>query len=153
MWAAYRQPVLIEQFITGEEVTVGVLGNDPPQVLGLMRVVPKQPTEHFVYSLEVKRNYEALVEYECPPRLPAGVLRALEAAALTAFDALGCRDVSRLDFRVAVDGTPYFLEANPLPGLNPITSDLSLIAKAVGLPYPELIRHIVSAAVARQPGR
>lgn len=149
LWAAYRQPVLIEEFIAGEEVTVGVLGNDPPEVLGLMRVVPKQPTEHFVYSLEVKRNYEEVVEYEVPPKLPAGILRALEEAALTAYDALGCRDVARCDFRVAPDGTPYFLEVNPLPGLNPITSDLVILAKGVDMPYLELVKRIVDAAVAR----
>jgi D-alanine-D-alanine ligase len=151
LWSVYRQPVLIEQFIAGDEVTVGILGNDPPQVLGLMRVVPKQPTPHFVYSLEVKRNYEAMVDYECPPKLPSAVLRALEEAALTAYDALGCRDVARLDFRVAADGTPYFLEVNPLPGLNPITSDLNLIAKAADVSYQDLIRHIVEASLARQP--
>ena len=149
LWNAYRQPVLVEEFIGGEEVTVGVWGNDPPAVLGLMRVVPKQPTEHFVYSLEVKRNYEALVEYECPPKLPAAVLRALEEAALTAYDALGCRDVARCDFRVSAAGVPYFLEVNPLPGLSPITSDLMLLAKGADVAYEELIRRIVDAALAR----
>jgi len=153
LWAAYRQPVLIEQFIAGEEVTVGVWGNDPPAVLGLMRVVPKQPTANFVYSLEVKRNYEALVEYECPPKLPASVLRAVEEAALTAYDALGCRDVARCDFRVSPDGTPYFIEINPLPGLNAITSDLVILAKGVEVSYQELITRIVDAAIARQPVR
>lgn len=150
LWAAYRQQVLIEEFIVGEEVTVGVLGNDPPEVLGLMRVIPKQPTEHFVYSLEVKRNYEEMVEYETPPKLPASILRALEEAALTAYDALGCRDVARCDFRVAADGTPYFLEVNPLPGLNPLHSDLVIMARGVEMSYETLLARIVDAAVARQ---
>ena len=82
------------------------------------------------------------------PKLPAEVVRAVEAAALTVFDALGCRDVARADFRVR-DGVPYFLEINPLPGLNPESSDLCYLAYRVGLTYPELIGMILDAAVAR----
>jgi D-alanine-D-alanine ligase len=148
LWQNYRQPVLVEEFIAGDEVTVGIVGNDPPVVIGSMRVVPKQPTDRFIYSLEVKRNYEALVSYECPPRLPGSVLQATEEAALTAFDALGCRDVARLDFRIR-DGVPYFLEANPLPGLNPITSDLVLLARAMSISHGDLVRAIFSAAAER----
>jgi len=58
LWNDYRQGVLLEEFIAGEEVTVGVVGNSPPRVLGCMRVLPKQPTDRFVYSLEVKRDWE-----------------------------------------------------------------------------------------------
>jgi D-alanine-D-alanine ligase len=149
LWANYRQPVLVEEFIAGEEVTVGVLGNDPPEVLGAMRVVPNTPTDRFVYSLEVKRDWEKLVTYECPPKLPAAALVELERAALTAYESVGCRDVARLDFRIR-DGVPYFIEVNPLPGLNPVTSDLMLIAKAVDVSPAEVVRRIFDAAVARQ---
>ena len=145
LWNAYRQPVLVEEFIAGEEVTVGILGNSPPEVLGIMRVVPKLPTERFVYSLEVKRNYAALVDYECPPKLPGSVLRDLEQSALAAYEAVGCRDVARLDYRIR-DGVPYFIEVNPLPGLNPISSDLVLIGNAMGVPHAELVRRIFAAA-------
>src|SRR5205807_6063405 len=55
MSTAYRQPILIEEFIEGDELTVGIIGNNRPKVLGIMRVLPTRPTEHFVYSLEVKR--------------------------------------------------------------------------------------------------
>ena len=64
----YRQPVLVEEFIAGDEVTVGIVGNDPPQPIGIMQMVPKQPAEKFVYSLEVKRDWHEQVEYECPRR-------------------------------------------------------------------------------------
>ncbi|MCE9534199.1 MAG: D-alanine--D-alanine ligase [Planctomycetes bacterium] len=148
LWHDYRQPILIEEFIAGEEVTVGVIGNDPPQILGMMRVIPKKPTDRFVYSLEVKRDYENQVNYECPPNLPYKTLLALEDAALRAYDVLGCRDISRIDFRVR-DGVPYFLEVNPLPGLNPITGDIVLIAKAMGMSHTELVGAIVDAAVKR----
>ncbi len=103
-----RQPILLEEYIAGDEVTVGLYGNQPPRVLGMMRVVPREPAEHFIYSLEIKRDYRRRVRYEGPPALPKGTLAAVERAALTAYQALGCRDISRVDFRVR-DGVPYFL--------------------------------------------
>jgi len=148
LWRDYGQDVLLEEFIAGEEVTVGLIGNDPGEVLGMMRIVPKQPTERFVYSLEVKRDWENRVEYECPPKLPAPTLHALEEAALHAWCVLGCRDIARIDFRIR-EGQPYFIEANPLPGLNAETGDIVLIAKYMGVSYPELIGMIVEAAVQR----
>lgn len=148
LWANYKQAVLVEEFIAGDEVTVGIVGNDPPQILGIMRVVPKQANELFVYSLEVKRNWEETVEYEAPAKLPDEVRQAIETAALTAFDTLGCRDLARCDFRVR-DGIPYFLEINPLPGLNPESGDIVFLAYRLGLTYPELIGRIFEAAVSR----
>jgi D-alanine-D-alanine ligase len=145
----YAQPVLIEEFIQGEEVTVGLVGNGPDlECIGQLRVVPTQPTEHFVYSLEVKRDWEKQVRYEAPPQLPASVLQATGEAARQSFYALGCRDLARVDFRIR-DGIPYFLEINPLPGLNPDYSDLVILAKLMKMPYDVLIRKIVSAAIER----
>lgn len=146
------QPVLVEEFIDGEEVTVGVVGNDPPRIIGLMRVLPAAPTERFIYSLEVKRDYRRQVRYECPPRLPEEVNQAVAQAALKAYDVLGCRDVSRVDFRVR-NGVPYFLEVNPLPGLNPETSDLVIMARLCGWSYSQLVGAIFQAALERHPFR
>ncbi|MFO0850619.1 MAG: ATP-grasp domain-containing protein [Gemmataceae bacterium] len=151
LWAAYGQAVLVEEFIAGDEVTVGVLGNDPPEVFGVMRITPKVAVEKFVYSLEVKRDFRRMVDYECPAKLPADVVREVEASALAIFDALGCRDVARIDFRVR-DGIPYFLEINPLPGLNPDVSDLCIMAGLLGVSHAELIGRIVEAAVKRATG-
>lgn len=145
---SYNQPALVEEFIAGEEVTVGIIGNDPPRLLGMLHVLPRQKCEHFIYSLEVKRNYRRLVDYESPPRLPAEVLGRVEQAALRAFRALGCRDVCRLDFRIR-NGEPYFLEANPLPGLHPEDSDLVILARLNGWSYTQLITSILEAALHR----
>ncbi|HEX3658649.1 MAG TPA: hypothetical protein VHV55_22850 [Pirellulales bacterium] len=148
LWQAYWQPILVEEFVDGDELTVGVVGNDPPEVIGVMRVVPQQERGPFVYSLEVKRDWRQRVRYECPARLSAADTQAVCEAALASWRALGCRDVARIDFRLR-DHVPYFLEANPLPGLSPVSGDLVLLAGYMGLGYPDLISRIVAAAAGR----
>jgi D-alanine-D-alanine ligase len=146
----YRQPVMVEEFIDGDELTVGVIGNSPAQVLGIMRVLPKKKAEHFVYSLEVKRDYVNLVDYECPAGLVRDVLDKLEDSSLKAFRTLGCRDFSRIDYRISRDGTPYFIEINPLPGLGTY-SDLVIMATMLGWTHEGLIRAVLDAALTRYP--
>jgi len=146
----YQQPVMMEEFITGDEVTLGIIGNSPPKVLGMMRILPKRNDGYFVYSLEVKRNYRDLVDYECPACLDSKVLQSLEVCALNAFKALGCRDFARLDFRVSPEGVPYFLEINPLPGLG-THSDLVIMAKELGWTHKGLIAGVLNAALERYP--
>jgi D-alanine-D-alanine ligase len=143
-----RQPILVEEYIEGDEVTVGILGNDDPVVLGMMRVSPVSGMDRFVYSLEVKRDFRRLVRYECPAPLPPPVTAAVREAALTVFRLLGCRDVARIDFRIK-DGIPHFLEVNPLPGLNPQDSDLVIMANLVGWSHARLVETILQAAMKR----
>lgn len=146
----YHQPVMVEEFITGDEVTVGIIGNSPPGLVGMMRILPKRKEKHFVYSIEVKRDYLNLVEYESPVQLPAPVLDKLEQYSLKAFKALGCRDFSRVDFRIGRDGTPYFIEINPLPGLGSY-SDLIIMALKLGRTHEEVIGAVLDAALERYP--
>ena len=146
----YNQSVMVEEFIDGEEVTVGVIGNKPPKLVGMMRVVPKKQPKHFVYSLEVKRDYLNQVEYESPVKLPKTVLKKIVEYALNAFKTLGCRDFARVDFRVGTDATPYFLEINPLPGLGSY-SDLVIMALKMGWTHEKLIGAVLDAAIERYP--
>jgi D-alanine-D-alanine ligase len=142
------QTVLLEEYIDGEELTVGLYGNADPSILGILRVVPNVPTDRFIYSLEVKRDWRNRVTYECPPKLPQVHLDAVSAAAQSVFRVLGCRDVARVDFRLR-GGVPYFLEVNPLPGLHPVESDLAMIARLIGWSYERLVQTIVNAALER----
>ncbi len=148
MLRLYHQPVLVEEFVEGEEITVGIVGNDPPEVVGVMQVVPRSRNPRFVYGLEVKRDYKNQVDYACPPRLPEAVLDRITDAALRSYRALGCQDVSRVDFRVR-NGEPIFLEVNPLPGLHPVDSDLVILARLAGWSYDRLIGKILEAALKR----
>ncbi len=141
----YRQPVMVEEFISGDEVTVGIIGNSPPKVIGMMRILPRKRDGRFVYSLEVKRDYLNLVDYESPPQLDDKVLAAIAAASLKVFRVLGCRDFARIDFRIAPDGVPYFLEINPLPGLGAY-SDLVIMARKLGWTHQGLIQAVFEAA-------
>ncbi len=150
LFECYQQPVMVEEFIAGDEVTVGIIGNLPPKVLGTMRVIPDKRDDYFVYSLEVKRNWKTLVDYECPAQLEKNVLEKITESSLRAFQVLGCRDFARLDFRVNAEGIAYFLEINPLPGLGDY-SDLVIIAIKTGWSYEALIAAILSAALERYP--
>ena len=146
----YRQEALVEAFVTGAEVTVGVLGNDPPRVVGMMEIVPTTVSnEEFVYSLEVKRDWENRVAYRVPPALPEAVLSEIGRCALGAYRALGCRDFARIDFRLDPSGTPQFIECNPLPGLSPGYGDLPIMAERMGIPYLSLVSEILSHALSR----
>ncbi|MBS3976265.1 MAG: ATP-grasp domain-containing protein [Syntrophomonadaceae bacterium] len=142
-------PVLVEEFIRGREVTVGVLGNDKPHILGIMEIRGKNAGDEFVYSLEVKRNWQEEVEYCCPSELDHLTAKRIARDALKAYTLLGCRDAARFDFRVDCLGQPYFLEVNPLAGLSPEYSDLTIMAKKSGYDYPWLIRTIVNLAIER----
>ncbi len=96
----------------------------------------------------MKRDWRRQLRYECPALLvPQDTARVREAAQQS-FAALGCRDVARIDFRLR-NGVPYFLEANPLPGMSPTSGDLVILAGLVGIGYAGLVERILNAALAR----
>jgi D-alanine-D-alanine ligase len=139
----YECPVLAEEFLPGMEVTVAVTGNGrDARVLGMMEIAPVDSTRPFVYSLEVKRDFRERVRYRVPPELDAARRDFLTGFALTAFRLLGCRDIARLDFRFDANGVPRFLECNPLPGLNPDSGDVVILARDI-LPYDALVQGIL----------
>ena len=145
-----EQPVLAEKFIAGREFAVGIIGNKNPEVLEIMEIRPKNGNiKNFIYSLEVKRNYMFEVDYYCPPDINDSLKKKLESAALRLFNAFDCRDICRFDFRVDEGETPYFLEANPLPGLNPVSGDIVIMSRLQGIEYNRLIELIMKHALER----
>ncbi|MFO0574315.1 MAG: ATP-grasp domain-containing protein [Polyangia bacterium] len=163
----YKQPALVEEFISGREFTVGLLGDRRPRVLPPMEILFKASADQRpVYDYEVKHkpDWEQYVAFQCPAKLTQKELRAVERAALETFQALDCRDVGRVDLRMDSAGNVYVLELNPLPGLTPDFSDLVLIAKAAAVDYRTLISEILAGGLKRlrekrrgppvgQPGR
>jgi len=148
MLDVYRQPVMVEQFIDGDEITVGVIGNNPPKIVGMMRILPRQKRGRFVYSVEVKRDWKNLVDYEAPVKIKKTLRDKIEEASLQTFRILGCRDFARIDFRVSKDGIPFMLEINPLPGLGDY-SDLIIMAQKLGWTHQGLIAAVFNTALER----
>ena len=133
-------PVLIEEFLPGDEYTVGIVDGEP---IGVMQVLPQKHEEHFIYSLEVKRDYLTRVDY-CVFRDDE-----IEAVAMAVWRAFDLRDVARVDIRRDRDGIPNFVEVNPLPGMNPVTGDLIILATRMGWKYEDLIGAVVDSATHR----
>jgi D-alanine-D-alanine ligase len=150
MISEYCQPVLIEKFLPGRELTVGILGTgEEAEVLGSIEVLLKEGAESEVYSFVNKEHWEERVEYRRPDPDRDPVCREAEAVALDAWRALGCRDAGRVDLRCDNSGRPNFMEVNPLAGLRPEYSDLPIICSKVGMAYETLIERIVLSAMKR----
>ena len=148
--ARYAQPVIVERYLPGREMTVGILGTGAAaRPLGTMEVLLLPQAEAEVYSYHNKENSEQLVDYSYPLAEKDEVVRQAEEVALAAWKALGCRDAGRIDIRCDAQGRPNFIEVNPLAGLHPWHSDLPMLCKARGIPYVELIEQILCSATER----
>ncbi len=145
----YGQPALVEEYVFGRELTVGLLGERRPRVLPPMEVAFLKPTERPVYDYASKQDWQKFVRYEVPANVTKEELRAIERTCRTTFAALGCRDVARVDLRLTPSGKIHVIEVNPLPGLTPDYSDLCLIANGAGMDYRSLIGEILSGAIKR----
>lgn len=147
----YHQPALVEEFISGREFTVGVLGTDELQTLPVMEIsfehVP--PEVNGIYSYQYKREWTDRRNFLCPAPLDDFTARLLQETAKQAYRAVGCRDLGRVDFRLSADGVPYVIEINPLPGLAPGYSDFPVAAEAAGMAYSDLINLILDNALRR----
>jgi D-alanine-D-alanine ligase len=146
----YRQPAIIEEYVKGREFTVGLLGDKRPRVLPPMEILfIDDSLDRPVYDFVVKQEWEKHVRYECPAKITPAQLKAIEKIARDTYWALDCRDVARVDLRMAEDGQIYVLEVNPLPGLTPHYSDLVLISEAMNMDYDQLIAEIMIGGLRR----
>jgi len=145
----YKQPFLLEEFLPGRELTVGIIGSGKnTDVLGVMEIDYGDGVDAVAYTGANKREHKEKLVFTIPDDV---VAQRTAESALLAYRRLGCRDAARLDFRLAADGRPFFIEANALPGLRAVDSDLPKIAELVGLPYSDLIEGIVTSALQREP--
>ena len=133
----YHGPVIVEEYIAGTEVFVGILDG---RALGSVEVRPA--TKFYDYEAKYKRND---TKYLIPPELPANILARAEALALAAYNALGCTGHARPDLRITPSGDAFVLEVNTLPGMT-ATSLLPKIAKSVGMDYATLCEQILASA-------
>ena len=136
----YNDDVLIEEFIDGFFVTVGVLEKDGKAfATEILEIRPK--TEW--YDFEAKYT-TGMSEFICPARLSKEVTERVKQAAVEAFETAGCRSVSRVDFMMK-DDVPYVLEINTSPGMT-VVSDLPAQAKAMDIDYDSLVQLILNSA-------
>ncbi|GAB6059598.1 D-alanine--D-alanine ligase family protein [Desulfonatronum parangueonense] len=143
----FRQPVLVERFLSGREFTVGIVGTGgKARSLGVMEILLLETADQLIYSQDNKEEYEDRVRYMLVQDELAAELSIL---ALEAWRGLGCRDGGRVDIRLDASGSPHILEINPLPGLHPVRSDLSIMCDFQEIPHGELIRMIMESALER----
>ncbi len=140
----YNQPVLIEEYLPGREFTVGVTGSGTDvNVIGGMEVICK---DNLPYSVEVKENYQDIVKYLL---IDDSCRDECNAVALASWRALNAVDACRVDMKADRNGRICFIEANPLAGLNPVHSDLPILARFNGVEYDRLMEMIMNSAKSR----
>jgi D-alanine-D-alanine ligase len=143
----FQQPVLVEAFLPGRELTVGVLGTGAEaRAIGALEIQLGGKAEAGAYTYHNKKHYEDRVSYAVASD---EVGRKAEAVALAAWRALGCRDGGRVDLRADAQGRVRVLEINPLAGINPVISDLPILCYKVGVTYQQLIDWIFESACKR----
>lgn len=134
---AHDREALVEVFIPGSELTVGIVGD---QVLPIVEI--RAPGGYYDYRAKYTKG---VTEYLVPAPLDAETTRACQALAWRAFQALGCSGMGRVDIRLAPDGHPFVLEVNTIPGFTE-TSLLPKAARAAGYEFPELCEMILNLA-------
>jgi D-alanine-D-alanine ligase len=142
LYKAYQlgRKVILEDYIGGRELTVGILGNRP---LGVVEIIPKNG--YFDFSTKYT---EGLADFVAPARLDKGLYKRVQKLALDAHNSLGCRDFSRVDIKLSKEGMPFVLEINSIPGLTS-HSLLPLSAKCLGIDFDTLIKEMIYLATNR----
>ena len=139
---AEYEAVLAEEFIEGDEITVGLIETEAElTALPVLQLVPRAD----FYDYEAKYN-EGMTEFILPARIPAASAQSAQELAKKVHRALGCRGFSRVDFIIDAQGTPQLTEINTLPGMTE-TSDLPAQAAAAGIGYDSLVEIMLGSAL------
>ena len=143
----YHQPALVEEFIRGNEFTVAVIGNDPPEALPVVRIQIDGKSELGDLFYTFSRIAEG-AKYLVPAGIDAALESRLKELAIRTYRAVECRDFGRVDIRVDAQGNPFVLEINPLPSLS--TEDVfGILAEHQGMTYGDMIRRLLKTALER----
>ncbi len=137
----YSPDVLVEKYIAGREMTVGVLGDSPLPVIEIA-------ANKGFYNYECKYT-RGKSKYIVPAKIPANQSKEAQEAALKAYRVLGCQDFARVDFRLSREGELHCLEVNTVPGMTG-TSLVPMAARAKGMPFPQLVDEICRLALSRR---
>jgi D-alanine-D-alanine ligase len=147
IWEQCGQPALIESFLPGREVTVGITGTGADaRTVGPIEIRFDNAIDGDAYSYVNKKYWEGRIGFF--PTTGAFNDEA-EELALNVWRVLGCRDGGRVDLRENAQGRLEFIEVNPLAGLNPHFSDLCIACRINGIPYVQLIQAIMESALKR----
>lgn len=143
----FDQPVLLETYLPGREFTVGITGTGKDsKAIGAIEVKLLSGADVQAYSYHNKSNFRQIVSYELAEDSTSQMAMDI---AVSAWNALGCRDCGRVDLRCDRLGIPNFIEVNPLAGLNPEVSDLPILCYKKGLSYENLIELIMNSTLKR----
>ncbi|MCJ7680812.1 MAG: ATP-grasp domain-containing protein [Candidatus Aminicenantes bacterium] len=149
LFAEYKQPALVEEFIEGREVNVSVIGNNPPVALPVLELAMENgPRAIYTYETKFPKKGDKKVKMICPANLPRETTEYIQELAIQAFNALNVFDFGRVDFRLDKYNRPFILEMNSMASINPHSSFVTS-AKAAGISYNQLINRIIEAAVER----
>lgn len=144
----FNQPALVEEYLPGREFTVGVIGHgDQTIAIGGMEVIT---ADNLPYSVYIKENYHDYCKYV---PLSDDIDEECRAVAVKAWKALNAVDGGRIDVKADRNGRICFIEANPLAGLNPVHSDLPILARMYNIDYQNLQEMIMSSAIKRLKGK
>jgi D-alanine-D-alanine ligase len=153
--ARFPAGVLVEEFIPGKDLTVAFLEKASPERGGVLSPVEYVIDEselskrrYRIYDYDLKSVHYDAVHVRCPAQFPGHVLERAQDMARKAYKALGCRDLGRIDFRVAEDGQVYFIEINALPSLEP-GAGIYAAAALEGLHTDAVLGKVVESAIAR----
>lgn len=137
---SYDDTVLVEEYIRGTEIAVSVIGNQKPETLPVVEILPKKSFFDFesMYA-------PGLTEYFVPARISEEATKKVQQIALQVYQIFGCRGACRVDM-IIKDGTPYVLELNTIPGMTE-TSLLPMAAEAGGLQFPDLVEKLAKLAL------
>jgi D-alanine-D-alanine ligase len=146
----YSNGLVVEEFLSGREFTVGIIGNEKIETLGIMEIIVNVVSDTKIYSLDVKQNYSTKVSYKILEiNEDINLYSKIESMCQRIYKSLNCRDLARIDIRLDKNDVPKFLEINTLPGLSKEDSDIAEICRLQGIEYLIFMKKLLDVIIKR----